>query len=348
MDFYLIEVGALNKTSEPSLNSDTSSNCDFLDSSSYNNSMNSGYTPVGGASLIPEGYGKLLGSYLAGLIEGDGSIIVPKTIRNQKGKLLYPIVKITFVEKDKPLALKIKEVIGGGTIVEYNNSSYIELLFQDVKSIQKIAVLLNGKMRTPKIEALYRLIDWLNNKSKTGIVLPKLGLDKSSLGSNPWLAGFIDSDGNFYCGFNFTSEGIAKIVKCYMRISQKILYKLNSELPEDQNSNKKIMEKIQNFLNIKNITEIKRTKEKYLELAYEIRTLKQESCVILIDYLTVYPLFSSKFQDYLDWKKAHEIRISTSYKTIEGTSQLISIKNSMNTKRTQFNWDSLNRFYCSM
>lgn len=203
-------------------------------------------------------------------------------------------------------------------------------------------------MRTPKIEALYRLIDWLNNKSKTGIVLPKLGLDKSSLGSNPWLAGFIDSDGNFYCGFNFTSKGIAKIVKCYMRISQKILYKLNSELPEDQNSNKKIMEKIQNFLNIKNITEIKRTKEKYLELAYEIRTVKKESCVILIDYLTVYPLFSSKYQDYLDWKKAHEIRISKSYKTIEGTSQLISIKNSMNTKRTQFNWDSLNRFYCSM
>jgi hypothetical protein len=26
----------------------------------------------------------LLGGYLAGLIEGDGSIIVPKTIRNQK------------------------------------------------------------------------------------------------------------------------------------------------------------------------------------------------------------------------------------------------------------------------
>ncbi len=45
----------------------------------------------------------LLGYYLAGLIEGDGSIIVPKTIRNQKGKLLYPKVKITFVDKDAPL-----------------------------------------------------------------------------------------------------------------------------------------------------------------------------------------------------------------------------------------------------
>lgn len=31
----------------------------------------------------------MLGYYLAGLIEGDGSIIVPKTHRNQKGTLLY-------------------------------------------------------------------------------------------------------------------------------------------------------------------------------------------------------------------------------------------------------------------
>jgi hypothetical protein len=37
----------------------------------------------------------MLGYYLAGLIEGDGAIIVPKTIRNQEGKLLYPKVKIT-------------------------------------------------------------------------------------------------------------------------------------------------------------------------------------------------------------------------------------------------------------
>ena len=35
----------------------------------------------------------MLGYYLAGLIEGDGSKFVPKTIRNQKGKLLYLKVK---------------------------------------------------------------------------------------------------------------------------------------------------------------------------------------------------------------------------------------------------------------
>src|SRR3954471_20359881 len=76
---------------------------------------------------------KLLGHYLAGLIEGDGSIIVLKTIRNQKGKLLYPVVKITFVKKDAPLAEKIKQVLNGGTLVYPKNSEYLDLLFQDLK-----------------------------------------------------------------------------------------------------------------------------------------------------------------------------------------------------------------------
>ena len=151
-------------------------------------------------------------------------------------------------------------------------------------------------------------------------------MDSSPLSSNAWLAGFIESDGNFYCGFDLNSDGIAKIVKCYMRISQKQSYKLNSEIPENKNTNLYIMEKIREFLNVKNVTEIKRIKENYIELAYEVRTTKKESCDFLRNYLTEYPLFSSKYQDFLDWKKAHEIRISKSYKSIEGTSKLISPK----------------------
>jgi hypothetical protein len=115
-NFYLL-VGNSNNFSEFSSKSNSSS--------FYNPSVNK----------------NLLGSYLAGLIEGDGSIIVPKTIRNQRGKLRYPVVKITFVEKDLPLALKIKEVIGGGTLTHPKDSNYFNLLFQEVNSIQKLAVL---------------------------------------------------------------------------------------------------------------------------------------------------------------------------------------------------------------
>jgi hypothetical protein len=129
-----------------------------------------------------------LGSYLTGLIEGDGSIIVPKLHRNEIGKLLYPKVKITFVEKDKPLANKIKEILQSGTIECPRGTKYINYLIQDVSTLQKIAVLLNGKMRTPKIEALHRLIDWLNNKNSKYLLethkIPKLGLNESSLNSD--------------------------------------------------------------------------------------------------------------------------------------------------------------------
>jgi hypothetical protein len=60
------------------------------------------------------------------------------------------------------------------------------------------------------------------------------------------------------------------------------------------------MEKIREFLDIKNVTEIKRIKKDYIELSYEIRTTKKSSCDLLINYLSAYPLFSSKHQDYLD------------------------------------------------
>lgn len=44
-------------------------------------------------------------SYLAGLIEGDGMIVVPKTERSAKGKTNYPSIQIVFHLKDLPLAL---------------------------------------------------------------------------------------------------------------------------------------------------------------------------------------------------------------------------------------------------
>lgn len=106
-----------------------------------------------------------LGYYLAGLIEGDGSIIVPDTIRNFNGKLLYPKIKITFVEKDAPLANKLNIVLKNGTIESPKNKDYVNLLIQDTKTLYVLTKFIYGKMRTPKIEALHRLVDWFNNRS---------------------------------------------------------------------------------------------------------------------------------------------------------------------------------------
>ena len=306
----------------------------------------------------------MLGHYLAGLIEGDGSIIVPRTNRNKKGKLLYPRVKITFVDKDAPLAIKLQEVFGAGTLEYPKNAKYVNLLFQNVTSLKKIAVLINGKMRTPKIEALHIMIDWLNARLTTSklqsndtmfhkqpLFLTKLVAKPKNtcpLRDNPWLAGFIEADGNFYGSFNINSQGIAEEIRHYMRISQKTVYSKNSNLLNGNNSNIHIMENIREFLDVKSVNVIKRTKYKYVELAYEVRTSKKSSSEKLIAYLLrsiKYPLFSSKHQDFLSWSEIHKIRLSKSYKTLDGTTKLILLKNSMNTLRTQYNWDYLNRFY---
>jgi hypothetical protein len=51
-------------------------------------------------------------------------------------------------------------------------------------------------MRTPKLEALHRLIDFLQDKNH-GLGITKMSLDLSPINSNAWLSGFTDADGNF-------------------------------------------------------------------------------------------------------------------------------------------------------
>jgi hypothetical protein len=53
-----------------------------------------------------------LGYYLAGLIEGDGSILVRKGER----EAIAPIIVFTFSKNETPLYEKLKEIINSGYI----------------------------------------------------------------------------------------------------------------------------------------------------------------------------------------------------------------------------------------
>ncbi len=55
-----------------------------------------------------------IGSYLAGLFEGDGHIVLSKSITvDSKLKNTSPYIAITFVNKDLPLINKLLEIFGG-------------------------------------------------------------------------------------------------------------------------------------------------------------------------------------------------------------------------------------------
>jgi hypothetical protein len=114
-------------------------------------------------------------------LRGDGSIIVPLSNKSDAGKNLYPLINFVFTLNDLPVANKFKQILGHVNIYKRDGNYYIYQI-QNLEGLKVIVNLINGKMRTPKFEALHRLIIWLNTYSNTNY--PLLPLDSSHLLSN--------------------------------------------------------------------------------------------------------------------------------------------------------------------
>lgn len=179
-------------------------------------------------------------------------------------------------------------------------------------------------MRTPKIEALHRLIEWLNTTKNLTNPLVPLGLDLSPLSSNNWLSGILDADANFYFNWKLDKKGLPTSLEYYMRISQKREYSRESSMNKDFLP---IMESIAEFLDTK-VTLINRLKEynSYQELAYLVRTNKISSKTILLDYLEEHSLYSYKHFAVINFKQIHELSINKTYKTLDSNDKLFGIK----------------------
>ena len=270
-------------------------------------------------------------SYLTGLIEGDGTIIVPKTERSPKGKLNYPSIQIVFHKKDLPLALLIQKNLGFGSLISKKGVNAYILYTNDKKGILKLVNLLNGQMKTPKIHSLYKLIDWLNNKNPQ-LNLSKLPLNTLLLNKNAWLSGFIESDGHFSVRTSFT--GKYPKIECKFELSQRQKDHLG-------NSNELFLNIIAKFLNVS----LKNFRENTSHPQYRLRTTNLESNLTLISYLNEFPLFGSKFSDYKNWEKILKLFNPRFKYSQENINNVLSLKSEMNDKRTVFTWNHLNKFY---
>lgn len=77
--------------------------------------------------------------------------------------------------RDLPLLKKIQSVLGGGYINIRSNGLSARFIVKKQDILLKLVNLINGHMRTPKIEALHRLITWINlNRNES---IPLLGKD---------------------------------------------------------------------------------------------------------------------------------------------------------------------------
>jgi hypothetical protein len=268
-----------------------------------------------------------LGSYLAGLLEGDGTIVVPKTERSTKGRLNYPSIQIVFQLKDFPLCQAIQKQLGYGSISKKKQSAAYIFTINSNEGLINFAKLINGKLRGPKYFQYCLLVKFLflNNKNLDfNLNLNKL--DQSLLSTNSWLAGFIEADGSFQVRTSLKSK--VKRLQLSFELSQMRVTKYGYSMLE-------LMLSIAQFLNI-NVNEI-RSDRKHPQ--YRIRTSTIKTNLNLCNYLDQFNLQGTKYLDYQDWK-------SILYYFKEGThneniSKIVEIKSGMNQQRIEYNWNHL-------
>jgi hypothetical protein len=227
----------------------------------------------------------LFSSYFTGLIEGDGTIITPKTLRSPKGKLNYPAIKIVFHLKDLPLALLVQKELGVGSLSRKKGVDAYILTINSYEGILLVISLINGNMRTPKIHSLNALIDFLNNTKGTSIEKHPVSIE--SLDSNPWLSGFIEADASFQV--RTTLSGKYPKLECKLEISQR---------REDHKGydNLHFLRYIAEFLE----TEVKKIRSDKPKPEYRVRTTNLKGNISAKNYLLQFPLFGTKHLDSLD------------------------------------------------
>jgi len=148
-------------------------------------------------------------SYITGLFEGDGHIWIPSDNLIKKHNSRF---NITFNLKDLPLAeMLLKEIstrskINTGYIRKKVENNACVLTISNIDSLKYIVNLMSPYLRTPKINQVNKLIDWINKKQNRNDKY--LILCKNSLDADSWLAGFIDADGSFHIRYTTLSTGL--------------------------------------------------------------------------------------------------------------------------------------------
>lgn len=235
------------------------------------------------------------GSYLAGLIDGDGSFS-------------KCAAHIAFNELDASLAYYIKKRIGYGSVSRLKSKNDIVLTITKQEGLKTLLNLINGKLRTQsKCDSVFKYI--LNDN----IVFLKeeFILNSSENLDNHWLAGFLDAEGSFKVKSieNFVSSGVTSMeLRLNLQVYQKqrmllylIKYKFGGIISYSNN-----------------------------EETYYYSSTSFGSAKKVIDYLDKYHMLSNKHIDYLKWRKVYHIIQKKERLTPKEKARILKIESSMN------------------
>ena len=283
-----------------------------------------------------------LGAYLAGLIEADGSFAIHD--KDYKAKRYRPKILIVFNLSDKPLVEKLIYITNFGKLYDKSKQGCIIWQIQNKEDVLSVIKLINGYMRTPKIEALHRAIKWYNDFDS--ISINPLGLDVSPIDSNAWLAGFTDGDGNFTINIiNRKKRNILTIkrIQVFFRIELRQNYHRDMSAIQGGTSYYEILIKIARYLGVNLYSRSRIQKDKIFN-SFMVISHNIQSHIKVINYFDRFPLYSSKHLAYKDWKYIVKLLLKRKGKILsnEEILEVEKIKAQFNNKRKIFDFSHLN------
>lgn len=237
-----------------------------------------------------------LGSYLAGLIEADGYIGVHN--KNSKSKKYRPKIILVFSLADKPLAEKLSILLQAGKVISKPNIGHVLWQIIAKEEVIKIIHLINGYMRTPKIEALHRAICWLNENDNSSIDC--LDLDLSPIDSNSWLAGFTDGEsGGFYLSIYKRKNTTRLLLQFKLEIKQ--VYPNNVNWKLIGSAYFTIFSELCEYLKTSLVSRTIHLNN--IGFLFIIIAHSPYSQDIIMEYFDKFPLLGKKALDYADWRE---------------------------------------------
>lgn len=267
--------------------------------------------------------------WFIGFVEGDGSFIVYSKKHNNTKYLTFCIN-----QKDPQLIFKIKKNLGFGIVIKYkqHNQVYYRYSVSDIENIIRLIYIFNGNLILEKVQNRFKKwLDIYNEKYPKKILYknfcPILNLNSS------WLAGFIDAEGGFYA--SLTKQKNLKLgyrLRLKFYVTQKNAYYLLKKIV------KIIYFKQYNYKDsIKiNLFNSDRFISRYSSNIDKLEISTNSLILVIINYLTEYPLQSKKKITFLRWKRIYLNRdalFKLSIKSKKSLKRFKRLVNSVNKKK---------------
>lgn len=243
-----------------------------------------------------------LASYMAGLLESDGAIILKKKSNNEQEiervtiKFSFNLHHLKRWQDDKGYAEFLRNFFKMGQVIDNKESYSTEWCIYALEDIYNFLLFINGYLRTAKIVTLNKAFNFFKKKYNIDTIVKPL--DTSDFFSNSWFSGFSDGDSSFQITlFKQKNKLDTVYLKPYYQLEVAEFYLKNTEEYLDYKDNRIFMQPLAKTFNVNLLQRTRPVSQLINKETFKLKfnISKAETLILLIDYFTNFPLFSSKY-----------------------------------------------------